>query len=173
MLDREASLPPLTDDNHLVTGFVKMYTAFSSAVSKYGDCHKYAEKIAQWDANKIIKSWWLDVAKPMKSGFVTLNHGDFWLNNLMFRTRGNALDVCFIDFQANYWGNPIKDIIYFLVSSVDDGIVTSLFVSFIKFYHENLTEALKKLKYEGPIPTLVEMHTEVLESSSFGKIFIH
>ena len=147
-----------------------MFESFTYAVKHYGDCKVYADKIAKWDGSKLIKSWWIDVAVPMRCGFLTLNHGDFWLNNMMFTTdeNENPLELCLIDFQANYWGNPINDLIYFLISSVADDIMTVLFDDFVAFYHEKLAEALKKLKFDRHIPTLIEIQREILERASFG-----
>ena len=82
---------------------------------------------------------------------------------MMFRLdeNGNTLDVKLIDFQISYWGSPAGDL--FLISSVKDDIKVKYFDEFIEFYHEKLVESLKKLNYDQHIPTLTELHIELLE----------
>lgn len=91
---------------------------------------------------------------------------------MMFRSdeEGNALEVSFIDFQIPCWGSPSVDLIYFLISSVSDDVKVDHFDEFVEYYHEQLTEASKKLKFEGEIPSLVELKEDVLEKGAFGEL---
>jgi aminoglycoside phosphotransferase (APT) family kinase protein len=107
----------------------------------------------------------------MRCGFQVLNHGDIWLNNMMFKSdeEGKPLDVSMIDFQGPFWGSPVNDILYFLISSVADDIKIHHFDDFVEFYHDQLCLALKSLKYAQNIPSLSELHVDILEKGSFGK----
>lgn len=157
----------ITEENHL-KGFVKIYQSFLDAIKGYEDSVEFAEKIARWDAKKMLKSFTV-VAEPMRSGFLVLNHGDMWLNNMMFKndSEGNAVDVSLIDFQGSFWGGPSGDLHYFLVSSVADDIKIEYYDEFVAFYHQNLVESLKKLKYAQPIPTLDEIHNDLIDKGIF------
>jgi hypothetical protein len=167
--DRKASMPPMPEDSPFVVGFVRMFNAFVDAVKNYGDCDIYYEKFAKWDTNKLTTQW-LDVAEPMKCGFQILNHGDIWLNNMMFKSdeNGNPLDVSMIDFQTPFWAGPGVDLFYFMLTSIADEIKVDHFDSLIEFYHDQLTTALKKLNYDQHIPTLAEIHTDLHDKSAFG-----
>jgi thiamine kinase-like enzyme len=161
------------EENTFVAGFLRMFKAFTAAVKNYGDCGIYAEKISKWDQTKLFTQW-IDIAEPMRCRFQVLNHGDAWLNNMMFKSdeQGNPLDVSLIDFQGPFWGSPANDILYFLISSVADDIKIDHFDDFIEFYHDQLTTALKKLNYDQHIPTLPELHVDLLEKGAFGKFII-
>lgn len=138
-------------------------------MKNYGGCDVYAEKIARWDKRK-LRSQFHDVNVPMKSGFQIMNHGDLWLNNMMFRrdSDNKTLDAIMIDFQLSFWGTPAIDLFYFLLSSVADDIKIIHFDDFISFYHEQLTSALKRLDFGQNIPTLAELHEDLLDKSFFG-----
>lgn len=46
----------------------------------------------------------IDVVKPDPDALCVLNHGDFWINNILFRYHqetGEVVDVRFVDFQVN------------------------------------------------------------------------
>lgn len=164
-------MPEMPPDSPMVQGFMKLVAAFGKAVRDYGGFETYADKIQSWDMENFMKTF-LDVAEPMSCGFQVLNHGDLWLNNMMFKSDaiGNPLDVSMIDYQMGFWGSPVADLIYFLISSVSDEIKVECFDEFIEFYHIQLTDALKKLKYDKAIPTLPELQIDLLNKGTFGNL---
>lgn len=159
----------MPEDSPFVQGFFRMLDNFAKAVREYGGFESYADKIDNWNRASLLTQW-VDVATPMECGFQVLNHGDIWLNNMMFTSDaiGNPLDVSMIDYQASFWASPTNDILYFLLSSVSDDIKIDCFDEFIAFYHTQLTDALKKLKYDQHIPTLPELQIDMLSKGSFG-----
>lgn len=162
-------MPQMPEDSPFVAAFFRLYQAFAKAVRGIDGCEAYADKIDQWNKKKQLTQF-IDVAEPMRCGFQILNHGDIWLNNMMFQSDAdnNPLDVSMIDFQGPFWASPVVDIMYFLLSSVADDIKVEHFDHFVEFYHEQLTEALKKLKFDQHIPTLAELHIDLLEKGYFG-----
>lgn len=115
-----------------------------------------------------------DLTKPSTKpdAFNVLCHGDPWINNFLFSydTEKKPNDVIFIDFQMSFWGTPAYDIYYFFVSSTQHHIKDNEFDNLIKFYHENLVENLKKMKYAKKIPTLREFHIHLMEKGSIAAI---
>jgi hypothetical protein len=107
----------------------------------------------------------------MRSGFVALNHGDIWLNNMMFLSDDDnqPLDVMIYDYQGSFWASPVTDILYFLISSVSDDIKVEHFDDFIEYYHIELCKSLRTLKYDQHIPTLSELFIDIMEKGAFGK----
>lgn len=164
-------MPVMPDDSPFVAGFVALYRGFSEAIKTFEGSESYAEKVAQWDTKRLF-SQFIEMGNPMKCGFTVLNHGDLWLNNMMFKIDedGNTTDVSMIDYQGPFWGGPAGDLIYFLVSSVADDIKVDHFDDFIEYYHEELVSSLKALKYDQVIPTLEELHADISEKGSLGKI---
>ncbi|KAL7027492.1 hypothetical protein ACKWTF_005459 [Chironomus riparius] len=145
---------------------IQLYQAFIDNLRKYGNCDEYADKISCWDQNKILH-YWIKVVEPMKCGMVVLTHGDFWLNNLMFKFNesNEAVDVQILDFQSSYWGTPSLDLHYFLISSVHDDIKVEYYDEFIEHYHDKFVESLEKLGYDQYIPTLDDLYEDLLEKS--------
>ena len=121
----------------------------------------------------MLDSAWRGTA-PMKCGFTVLNHGDDWINNMMFKLddQGNTVDFKFLDFQMSFWGSPAADLFYFIMSSIRDDIKVVHFDEIIEYYHEILVESLKKLNYQHHIPTLMELIEELKAKGDLGRIFI-
>lgn len=163
-------MPPemMTEDNPFMQGFKRMYLEFVAALRSFGDCDKYADKIAAWDSKKLF-SCWITTADPMANGFRVLSHGDAWLNNMMFRSDEDAL---LLDFQGPCWATPALDLHYFFVSSVRDDVKIEHYDELIQFYYGELVEALSKLKFDGVIPSFEEFKIDLDEKGSMGEFLI-
>ncbi|XP_058448689.1 uncharacterized protein LOC131428662 [Malaya genurostris] len=97
--------------------------------------------------------------------FNVLNHDDVWTSNLMFKYEGDKLDdVLMFDYQLAYFGSPGVDLNYFLYGSVQPDIREQCWLELIREYYDILNETLKKLNYEGHIPSLQEIHVEIIRS---------
>lgn len=157
-------------DSPFVQVFGKVLTSFVKVLDQHDEFKKYSEKISKWSISNMF-TLFTDIAEPMRNGFSCLNHGDDFVNNLMFKfdEKKNAQEIIFIDFQAALWASPGPDLLYFFISSLADDIKVDNFDNFIEFYHEELTSALKTLKYEQHIPTLAELHIDIMDKGSFGK----
>lgn len=132
-----------------------------------------SKKIAQWDMMKIMMSY-IAIAEPMQCGFKVLNHGDSWCNNMMFKKGddGTSTDMRFIDYQMSFWGGPSADLGYFFISSLSNDIKVEHFDNLLVFYHDELVKALQALNYEKHIPTLSELHVDMIEKGPSCKFFI-
>lgn len=146
-------------------GFGKLFYVFLETVGDLDGCSEFCEKIARWDLAKLFQSWML-ATEPMENGFTVLNHGDVWVNNLLLSTD----DALFIDFQMCFHGSPASDLLYFLTTSVCDDVKVSRFDHLVEFYHSELCISLSDLGYEKHVPTLEELHQDLLEKGSFGKL---
>ncbi|KAK7794080.1 hypothetical protein R5R35_010287 [Gryllus longicercus] len=84
-------------------------------------------------------------------------HGDFWLNNMLFRRDAarRPVDVRFVDLQLSHVGAPAADLLYFLYSSLDEetaaapGAVDAL----LEEYRGALRDALQLLGLGEEAPT--------------------
>ncbi|KAG5678863.1 hypothetical protein PVAND_008494 [Polypedilum vanderplanki] len=170
-LDRKASMPPMDRESPFAASFIRMHNEFIKALRSYGDCDIYADKIAKWSMDKMLVSF-LEVAEPTRSGFVALNHGDLWLNNMMFKfdEKNNPIDVIMYDYQGSFWASPATDVLYFIISSVSDDIKIDHFDNLIEHYHHELSDSLKRLRYDKHITTLPELFIDFMEKGHFAAL---
>ncbi|KAG5675463.1 hypothetical protein PVAND_005365 [Polypedilum vanderplanki] len=168
-LDRKATLQLFTKDSPFYEGYFKMIREFRSVISEIKGFEKIHKVVSTWDPEVMINSFF-EATKPFKNGFKILNHGDDWLNNIMFKIndKGITEDVKLLDYQISYWGSCAGDLFYFLISSVKDECKTKYFDEFIEYYHSELVNSLKKLNYDQHIPTLNELWDDLLEKRQFA-----
>lgn len=107
-----------------------------------------------------------------ENGFNVINHGDAWINNYLFSYDENDKpnDILFIDFQISYYASPIIDLYYFFVTSTQHNLKATAFDTFIQHYHIELSLNLKKLGYQKKIPSLKDLHIELLKKGLFGSM---
>nr|XP_036219378.1 uncharacterized protein LOC106625140 [Bactrocera oleae] len=131
--------------------------AFYESVPLYEGSELYMESL-----EKYRRSFFNDFRLVMKidsNEFNVLNHGDFWANNIMFQydAFGKIKETYFVDFQCARYGSPVNDLYCFLISSTSLDVKLKHFDYFIKYYHDNLIECLKLLKYAKKLPTLKDV----------------
>ncbi|CRK90625.1 CLUMA_CG004327, isoform A [Clunio marinus] len=163
-------IPLFPEEGSMIDASRRMLEAFETSVRNNEGFEYIANKISNWNVKKFLAAF-TNVAEPMKCGFQVMNHGDVWVNNLMFRfdhETNSVNDVLMIDYELSFWGSPAADLLYFLITSVEDNVKVEHFDTFISFYHEQLSESLKMLKYVGHIPTLSELHIDLLEKGFFA-----
>lgn len=86
--------------------------------------------------------------EPMEEPWPTLVHQDFWVNNMMFQYEHNTsdiIDIKILDFQLCLYDFGAKDLIFFLISSVQKEILDNSLDRFMKYYHDRFLEYLKAL----------------------------
>jgi aminoglycoside phosphotransferase (APT) family kinase protein len=159
----------LKPDSPFLPGYNKTLNEFKKTIREIEGLEDAAEVIDLWDPWTMFRSFIIP-ARPMKCGFTVLNHGDDWLNNIMFKVdeNGQSTAAKLIDFQIAYWGNPCGDLYYFLITSVADEVKVEHFDEFIAHYHSELSDFLKQVGYAGHIPTLTELQLELIEMRQYG-----
>lgn len=68
----------------------------------------------------------MDLCKPREGSLNVLNHGDFWMTNVMFKhdDSGKAVEIKFIDFQVIRYASPVLDVLFFIYSSANPEAVS-------------------------------------------------
>ncbi|XP_037817364.1 uncharacterized protein LOC119607495 [Lucilia sericata] len=150
------------------TMFEGMGQIFISCAKNYSNYNEYADDINSFNTQMVDELF--QVAKPHPNEFNVLNHGDCWSNNVMFQynASGKIEETYLIDFQMIKYGTPAQDLFYFLLSSTKYEIKLKQFDYFIQFYHRNLVENLKLLKYNSNIPSLKELHGMMFKYGVWG-----
>jgi len=103
-------------------------------------------------------------------GFNCLNQGDMWIANILFHydVNGQPDDCQFVDFQQSVYTSPAIDLLNLIFSSAETETKLHNFEPFVRFYHEQLVEALKLLGYTKRAPTLKELHLDLWDRGFFA-----
>ncbi|KAH8358983.1 hypothetical protein KR093_003631 [Drosophila rubida] len=159
---REENLEMIENMNHSLS------TTFLKSCETYQGNEEYIRHVRA--AQPKITDMCFEMSKPDTTGLNVLNHGDFWTNNMMFAhdLAGRIKEIYLVDFQMPKYGSVAQDLYYFLFSSTKYEDKLNKFDYYIKFYHQNLVENLKLLKYPNPLPTLREMHSLLLKYGFWG-----
>uniref|UniRef100_A0AAG5CV12 CHK kinase-like domain-containing protein n=1 Tax=Anopheles atroparvus TaxID=41427 RepID=A0AAG5CV12_ANOAO len=127
----------------------------------------------QWDTvlmkleklqDKIIP-YGCDVYRRADDGFNVLNHNDIWINNMMFRyddDTNRVDDLRLLDYQLSFYGSPGVDLNFFLYGSVRAEVRTKHANELVQLYHGTLRSTMERLQYRGPIPSLPDVHVEII-----------
>ncbi|XP_043654557.1 uncharacterized protein LOC122620935 [Drosophila teissieri] len=159
---KEESKPMMTE---MLKG---MGANFVKSCATYEGHELYFDKVKALQPVAVDKIF--ELAKVEPTEFNVLNHGDSWSNNIMFQydAFGKIKEVYLVDYQLPKYGTVAQDLLYFLLSSTKLEDKLAKFDYYIKFYHDNLVEHLKILKYSKPIPSLRDIHLALFKFGYFG-----
>ncbi|XP_043267949.1 uncharacterized protein [Venturia canescens] len=106
----------------------------------------------------------LDAKKYEGSEFCVLNHGDCWVNNIMFREdeNGEPLEVRLVDFQLSVYSSPVIDLVYFLSTCLSLEIQDD-FEVFFNVYLERLRLRMETLGCRTQPPTIEELRRAAIK----------
>lgn len=123
-----------------------------------------AKKLIAQEKTILKKGCELYIRDP--NGFCVFNHNDLWIPNIFFKCSENneTNDVLLIDFQMPFFGSPGVDLNFLFYGALNEETRISGSKKLLRVYHETLSETLKALQYSKEIPSLHEIHIEVLKS---------
>uniref|UniRef100_A0A1Y9H2Y0 CHK kinase-like domain-containing protein n=1 Tax=Anopheles dirus TaxID=7168 RepID=A0A1Y9H2Y0_9DIPT len=115
------------------------------------------------------------IIAPRHDRFNVLNHGDLWVNNMLFSYGAEAnpeqaTDVTLVDFQLCWWASPVVDLHSFLFSSVRPELRLAKLNYFLRYYQEKLVEQLTLLGYRKRLPTLQQLLVDFNDHLMLGLI---
>ncbi|KAF7414808.1 hypothetical protein HZH68_003297 [Vespula germanica] len=147
-----------------LTSFFTLGTkSLGREIRKWPDLEKYAEKIDKL-ADKIYDKA-AEISKCRPDEFNVINHGDFWVNNMMFRynEEGKPIDHIFVDFQMCTYGSPANDLQYFLSTSVDNDVYENNKDMLLKEYLCTLSSMMKQFDCKTVPPNMEELQKALKE----------
>ncbi|XP_055904970.1 uncharacterized protein LOC129940607 [Eupeodes corollae] len=125
---------------------------------------KYVPKLEDF-ASKTIPKMINVFSRDKVDRFHVLNHGDMWVNNLMFK---NDKDVLFVDYQEGYFGSPGIDLNFFMFTSWPTDIFTNHRNQLLAVYQNVLSDILQRLNYDQRIPTIEDIKKEIVNKGFHG-----
>jgi len=77
----------------------------------------------------------------------TIIHADFWVNNIMFHRDENDQvdDIKFVDFQNYLFCNPLREMIFFLLSSTNSEVHDEDIEELIDIYYKTFLTVLERM----------------------------
>lgn len=125
---------------------------------------KALRKVSETVVRDIVKNFTIENDK-----FNVLNHGDCWVNNVLFKYdfENNPVSLRFIDFQMSYYNSPGYDLEYFLNTS-PSADVRLRNNELLQIYYDSLISSLRCFEYEGELPTMEDIHQGLAKAALYG-----
>lgn len=152
--------------------FYKGFDEFCDAVQTWHGCDKFAPKFKALKGVIKKKLQQVFIANPKGVGYNVLNHGDLHWKNLLHKktANGRIKDSMLIDYQCCNWGSPAVDVLGLLDMVVDHETKKNYRKEVIYEYYQHFVEVLNKLGFLGSVPTLTDLHIELLRNGMLGNV---
>lgn len=98
----------------------------------------------------------------------TLCHGDFTINNMLFKKDSGKLKAMLIDFALIRYGSPILDLSTFLCLHCAKRIDKTMLDIVLKEYHETLQQCLKENGVDGEKYSYEALYEDFKKKALFG-----
>lgn len=129
----------------------------------------YEKAVELFNPEVMLKAW----KDPPNEPWSTIIHSDFWVNNILFHRGedGKVDDVKFVDFQNYLFFSPLRELVFYLFSSVDDNVHENHIEELIDLYHKTFIDVLTRMRCDTTNFTREKFDAQLPKD---GKIeFIH
>ncbi|XP_966814.1 uncharacterized protein LOC655205 [Tribolium castaneum] len=144
---------------------VRIIETLAKLIEETPGCSLYVQKARQ------ILMKMLEPAPPPREPFATFTHDDFWVNNILFKQSTN--EVKFIDFQRPRYASPVRDLIFFLFTSVENHVLESSCDDLLQLYYENFVSVLQRELKCDDIEFTIETFQQELKLEARNTQFGH
>ncbi|XP_046144692.1 uncharacterized protein LOC123988486 isoform X2 [Osmia bicornis bicornis] len=148
-----------------------IFTAMADEVEKWPEFGKpYADKLRAFAPNLYRKGG--EVTARKDNEFNVINHGDCWVNNMLFRydDNGKPIQHIFVDFQQCLNSSPALDLHYFMATSLSEEVYEHKRGLLLDEYLKTLTSVMKRLGCKTSPPTMDELQRTLKERQMFELI---
>ncbi|KAK7869221.1 hypothetical protein R5R35_001161 [Gryllus longicercus] len=98
-----------------------------------------------------------EVNKPTPGAFNVITHGDFWVNNMMYRYEdGHPMELKLVDLQLSHVSSPAIDVLHVFSNSLSEDVDEHHQPFLLREYHFELKTTLELLGHEAPSPAWLE-----------------
>ncbi|XP_018561758.1 uncharacterized protein LOC108903900 [Anoplophora glabripennis] len=157
-------------DNKLVREWVKVgYQSVIDACSRWPGFEKYGYKLHALGDEALERGF--AAQKRKLGGFHVLNHGDLWVNNMMFLydSQQKLKDLRFVDFQMLIFTSPAIDLHYFIATSTKIEVKLDHIEIILDHYYAQLLANLAGLQYSlERVPTREQFKKDYNYRAFFG-----
>nr|XP_016927718.1 uncharacterized protein LOC108008382 [Drosophila suzukii] len=158
----------LEKDSFLMQFFSGNGKELHRLVSSWPGFERIAGKIGKYMENhrsNLVRS-----QAPLEKEIKVLNHGDMWVNNMLFKydAAKRPQDLILIDFQLSVWGSPGIDLNYFFYTSLSLDVLRHRRPHLLRCYHDRLAKTLLDLDLGVPVPSYDQILEEVHRREAYG-----
>ncbi|XP_046431315.1 uncharacterized protein LOC124185044 [Neodiprion fabricii] len=154
-----------------------LITYLKACVKSLANVTPYWHELSPRISEKIMKLSDVVFAKGCEAAhfredeFTVLNHGDFWINNMMFvyDERRVPVNCIFVDFQICHRGSPANDILYFIGTSPSDDVRVLHRELLLHEYHASLAVAMRNMNCSTKVPSFENLQ-EALKKRAFLEV---
>ena len=143
-------------------------TTMAEEVEKWPELGKpYADKLRAFIPNSYRKG--CEAIARKDNEFNVINHGDCWVNNMLFRydDNGKPIQHIFVDFQLCLYSSPAVDLHYFAATSLSEEVYKHRRGLLLEEYLKTLTSVMKKLGCKTSPPTMDELQRTLKERETY------
>jgi len=136
----------------------------------YEPCADKIRKMVPTAVDQMIK-----FLQPRNDSLNVLNHGDCWVNNIMFhysQETGKVDDIRLVDFQLARFSSPVLDLQYFLCTSTNDEVRFRQRDHLLSEYHAEFRDTLEVLDLDPDQYTLEQLKEEFEEKEEYGLLVV-
>lgn len=125
-------------------------------------CDKLEDKLRNTYDDLVMK-----YVKP-EEPLATLCHGDFTMNNTLFKNENGEIKCMFIDFALTRYGSPVLDLSTFLCLHCARQVDKSMLDKVLKAYHDSLTRCLEESGVDSEKYSFEALREDYKKKGLFG-----
>ncbi|KAK1128509.1 hypothetical protein K0M31_002967 [Melipona bicolor] len=125
-------------------------------------CDKFEARCANTFEDLVLK--FVKVEEPL----ATLCHGDFTINNTLFKKESDEQKVIFVDFALIRYGSPILDLSTFLCLHCARDLDKVMLDNVLRMYHDSLMQCLQENDIDGEDYSYDALYEDYKKKGLFG-----
>ncbi|EFA00204.1 uncharacterized protein LOC660404 [Tribolium castaneum] len=151
----------------------KMINVSLNVVKEDDVCRKYLPQIEEFLWKNLDFCLTKNIKTSSPSHFLTLTHCDLWVNNIMVKFDKNSriTEVKFVDFQLYEYASFVRDVVFFIFSSVQTSVLKESCDDLLLHYFDSLIKHLVSLKCDTKLFTYDAFLDEIKSVVHQGEFF--